>query len=117
MKSIRNNIQLIGHLGRDPEVRDLDNGNKIAKISIATKDIYKNRDGEKVVETQWHNIVAWGKIAENIGVFLKKGNEVALKGKLTHRAYDDKNGIRKYISEIVANEFMLLGQAAKSTDA
>lgn len=114
MKSIRNNIQLIGWLGRDPEIKDLDNGNTLAKVSIATKDVYKNSDGEKIVETQWHNVVAWGRIAENIGVFLKKGNEVALKGKLTHRTYDDKNGVKKYISEIVASEFMLLSQTAKA---
>ncbi len=111
MNNLRNKVQLIGKLGINPEVRSLKDGKKFARLSIATKDVYKNTKGEKVVETQWHNLVAWGKVAENMEVFLKKGNEVAVQGKLQHRSYENKEGIKKYITEIVVMEFMLLSKA------
>ena len=106
MNTLRNSVQLIGNLGKDIELKSFDNGTKLAKFSLATNEFYKNSKGEKVQETQWHNIVAWGKTAEFMDKSLSKGSEVAIKGKLTHRSYDDKNGVTKYISEIVAQEFM-----------
>ena len=111
MNNLRNSVQLIGHLGNNPELKVLEGGKKLATMSMATKDVFKNSKGEKVVETTWHNIVAWGKLAENMEVLLRKGNEVAIKGKLQHNTYVDKDGIKRYHSQIVANEFMLLSKS------
>ncbi len=108
MNNIRNRVQLIGNLGKDVEFKQLENGQSLAKVSIATKDVYKNAKGEKVVDVQWHNLVGWGKTADNMQVFMKKGKEVAIQGKLRHRTYDDKEGVKKYTSEIWVNEFLLL---------
>lgn len=108
MNNLRNNVQLIGNLGKDVEFKTLENGNAIARVTIATKEIYKRNGGDSHVETQWHNLVGWGKVAEIMNVLLKKGKEVAIKGKLTHRSYDDKEGNRRYRSEVVVNEFMLM---------
>ncbi len=113
MNNLRNKVQLIGKLGMNPEMRTFNNGQKLARVSIATKDIFKNAKGEKVVETQWHRLVAWGKTAENMEVFLKKGNEIAVMGRLQHRSYEDKMGNKRNITEISVNEFMLLSSAAK----
>jgi len=110
MSSLRNSVQLIGHLGKDPEVKQLESGRFVAKVSIATNDIYKNAKGEKVIETQWHNLVTWGKNAENMQKICRKGDEVAIQGKLTHRSYEDKEGATKYITEIVVNEFVKLSK-------
>jgi len=108
MSNLRNNVQLIGRLGKTPEVKQLESGRYVANVSIATNDIYKNSKGEKVIETQWHNLVAWGKNAENFQKILNKGDEVAIQGKLTHRSYEDKEGITRYVTEIVVNEFVKL---------
>ena len=108
MNSLRNKVQLIGHLGADVELKTLDNGNSVARISLATNEYYKNKAGEKVTDTTWHNIVAWGKTAELANQLLKKGSEVALEGKLSNRSYEDKEGVKKYVSEVVMNEFLLL---------
>jgi len=108
MSNLRNNVQLIGRLGKNPEVKQLESGRFVANVSIATNDIYKNAKGEKVIETQWHNLVAWGKNAENFQKILGKGDEVAIQGKLTHRSYDDKDGITRYVTEVVVNEFVKL---------
>lgn len=96
----------------DPEVKDLDSGKKLAKFSVATNDYYYNKDGERISETQWHNIIAWGKLAELVDNILKKGKEVALEGKLSNRSYEDSKGNKRYITEIIANEFVLLGKKA-----
>lgn len=109
MNNMRNKVQLIGHLGVDPEVKQLESGKTLAKISLATTERFTNQQGEKVSDTQWHNLVAWGKTAEIAEKFLKKGKEVAIEGKLTSRSYEDKDGIKKYISEVVVNEILLLG--------
>ena len=109
MNNLRNKVQLIGNLGMDPEVKHLTGGKKVAKVSIATKEVYKNAMGEKVTETQWHNLVAWGKTAEIAEKFLKKGIVIAVEGKLVNRSYNDKKGNKKYVSEIVVNEFLILG--------
>jgi single-strand DNA-binding protein len=106
MKAIRNSIQLIGNLGRDVEVVTFDSGTKKATFTIATSESYINKKGEKTEDTQWHNIVAWGKLADLMSTLLEKGNQVLVKGKLVNRSYEDKEGNKKYVSEIVANEFM-----------
>ena len=109
MNALRNRVQLIGNLGNDPEVITLDSGKKLAKFSIATNENYKNAQGEKVTETQWHNVVVWNKTAEIVEKYLSKGNEVAVEGKLTTRSYEDKEGVKKYITEVVVNELLMLG--------
>ncbi len=110
MNTLRNKVQLIGNLGNNPEVVTLDSGKKLAKFSIATNDFYKNANGEKVEDTQWHNVIAWNKTAEIVEKYLVKGNEVAIEGKLTTRSYEDKTGIKKYFTEIVVNELLMLGK-------
>ncbi|MEP2774212.1 MAG: single-stranded DNA-binding protein [Fulvivirga sp.] len=109
MKNLRNSVQLIGRLGKDPEVKTLENGNMIATFSIATSDYYKNAEGEKVEDTQWHNVVAWGKKAELVSSYLKKGNEVAIEGKLIHRNYETSNGEKRYVTEVNMNEMVMFG--------
>ncbi|MEQ8908831.1 MAG: single-stranded DNA-binding protein [Vicingaceae bacterium] len=110
MKNLKNKVQLIGHLGGNPEVKNLEGGKTLAKFSIATNDTYKNAKGEKVEDTQWHNVITWGKTAEIAEKYLKKGSEVAVEGKLTSRSYDDKDGNKKYITEVVVNEILMLGK-------
>ncbi|MDP5198271.1 single-stranded DNA-binding protein [Flavobacterium sp. DG2-3] len=107
---MKNRVQLIGNVGNDPEVKTLENGRKLAHITIATKDYYKNDKGERVEQTEWHRITAWGKTAEIIEKFVVKGKEIGIEGKLTNRSYDDKNGEKRYITEVVANEVLLLGK-------
>tara|TARA_R110001592_G_scaffold186422_2_gene430775 strand:- start:676 stop:1014 length:339 start_codon:yes stop_codon:yes gene_type:complete len=109
MSTLKNKVQLIGNLGNTPEVINLESGKKLAKISVATNETYKNSKGETVKDTQWHNCVAWGKTAEIIEKYLQKGNEVAIEGKLVNRSYEDKNGDKRYITEIVINELLMLG--------
>lgn len=106
MNTIKNQVQLLGHLGKDVELSTYDSGKTKASFSIATNDYYKNNKGEKVEDTQWHNIIAWGKNAELISKILSKGSKVLVKGKLVNRSYEDKNGDKRYITEIVANEFV-----------
>ena len=110
MNALRNKVQLIRNLGQDPEIVNLDNGGKLAKFSVATNEIYKNSKGEKVTDTQWHNVVAWGKTAEIVENYLTKGNEVAVEGKLIHRSYENKEGEKRYITEIKCNELVMLGK-------
>ncbi len=109
MSTLRNKVQLIGNLGNDPEIITLDSGKKLAKFNIATNESYKNTQGEKVTDTQWHNVVAWGKTAEIIESYVTKGKEVAVEGKLTSRSYEDKEGQKRYITEVVCNEILMLG--------
>jgi len=109
MTNLRNNVKLIGHLGKDPEVRTFESGKKMATFSIATSDSYKNQKGEKVQDTQWHNIVIWGKLADIAGQYLKKGSEVAVEGKLVHRVYETTAGEKRYTTEINVNEMLMLG--------
>ncbi|ETN93749.1 single-strand binding protein [Zhouia amylolytica] len=110
MKTLRNRVQLIGNLGNDPEIINLESGKKLAKFSIATNDSYRNAKGELIQETQWHNIVAWGKTAEITEKYLNKGKEVAIDGKLTSRSYETKEGTKRYITEISCNELLMLGK-------
>ncbi|WP_425076258.1 single-stranded DNA-binding protein [Psychroserpens sp. S379A] len=109
MNTLRNKVQLIGNLGNDPEIVNLESGRLLAKFSIATNESYKNAQGEKITDTQWHNVVAWGKTAEIVEKYVTKGKEVAIEGKLTTRAWDDKEGNKRYTTEIVCNELLLLG--------
>jgi len=109
MSTLRNRVQLIGNVGNDPEVKTFDGGKKVANLTIATNESYRNDKGEKVEQTEWHRVVAWGKTAEIIEKYVMKGKEIAIDGKLTHRSYDDKNGEKRYISEVVINEITLLG--------
>lgn len=110
MNSLRNKVQLIGNLGNDPEIITLENGTKLAKFSIATNETYKNAKGEKVTDTQWHNIVAWGKLAEIAEEFLSKGKEIMVEGKLVNRSYETNEGEKRYIAEIKCNELLMLGK-------
>ena len=110
MNALRNKVQLIGNTGNDPEIINLESGKKLAKFSIATNENYNNEKGEKVTDTQWHNVVAWGKTAELIEKYVTKGKEVAIEGKLTHRSYEDKSGEKRYVTEVVAGELLLLGK-------
>ncbi len=108
MNALRNRVQLIGHLGNDPEIKSLNGGKNVARFSMATSESYKKENGDKVTETQWHNIVAWNGTAKIVEKLLKKGSEVVVEGKLTSRSWDDKDGKKHYITEIVANEILLL---------
>ena len=109
LNTLRNKVQLIGNLGNDPEIITLESGKKLAKFSIATNESYKNAMGEKVTDTQWHNIIAWNKTAEIIEKYVTKGNEIAIEGKLTSRSYENKEGEKKNITEVVCNELLMLG--------
>ncbi len=106
---MRNKVQLIGNLGGDPEIKELESGKRFARFSIAINESYKNASGEKVKETQWHNLVAWDKKAEFARKYLKKGSEVVIEGRLNVRNYNDKEGTKKYITEVVVNEIMMIG--------
>ncbi len=106
-----NKVILVGNLGKDPEVRHLDNGRAVANFSLATSEVYKNREGERVTNTEWHNVVLWTPLAEVAERFLKKGGQVYIEGKLTNRSYDDKDGNKRYITEVVGREMTLLGRA------
>nr|AUN35591.1 single-stranded DNA-binding protein [uncultured bacterium] len=109
MNALRNKVQLIGNLGKSPEVRNTESGKKLVKFSLATNEVYHNAKGEKVKETQWHNLIAWGKLADIVEKYLNKGNEVAIEGKLITRNYNDKEGNKKYVTEIQVNELLMLG--------
>ena len=110
MNALKNKVQLIGNLGQDPEIVNMDNGSKLANFSIATSESYKNAQGEKVEDVQWHNVVAWGKTAEIVENYLAKGKQVAVEGKLTHRSYETKEGEKRYITEVRCNELLMLGK-------
>ena len=113
MKNLRNKVQLIGNLGKDPEVKQLESGKTLAKLSLATSENYKNADGEKVTDTQWHNLVAWGKTAQIAEKYLKKGDKIAIEGKLINRSYEDKEGVKRYVTEVLVSEILMLGSKNK----
>ena len=106
-----NKVILLGNLGKDPEVRRLDDGRGVANFSLATSETYKNKSGEKVTNTEWHNIVLWSPLADIAENYLKKGSQVYIEGKISNRSYEDKDGVKKYISEVVGREITLLGRA------
>jgi single-strand DNA-binding protein len=113
MYALKNKVQLIGNLGNAPEVKTTESGKKLARFSVATNESYRNTKGEKVTETTWHNLVAWGKVADIAEKYLNKGSEVAIEGKLINRSYTDKDGNKKYITEVQVNELLMLGSKAE----
>ncbi|NJO24650.1 MAG: single-stranded DNA-binding protein [Bacteroidia bacterium] len=116
MYALKNKVQLIGNLGNNPDVRTTEGGKKWARFSVATNEVYRNAKGDKVTETQWHYLVAWGKVAEIAEKYLQKGSEVAIEGKLVNRSYTDKDGVKKYVTEVQVNELLMLGAKATATD-
>ncbi len=109
-----NQVILIGNLGKDPEVRRLENGAAVAKFSLATNESYKDKEGNQVKQTEWHNIVCWRWLAEIAEKYLKKGSLIYLEGKLTYREYTDKDNQKKYFTEIVASNFKMLDRKSDS---
>jgi single-strand DNA-binding protein len=110
MNTLRNKVQLIGNLGNDPEIITLDGGKKLAKFSLATNEYYKDADGQKQTKTDWHNLVAWNKTAEIIENYVTKGKEIAIEGKLINRSWDDKEGNKRYITEVVVSEVLMFSK-------
>lgn len=113
MSTLKNHVQLIGNVGQEPTITNLESGKKVARFSIATNEYYKDAKGKKQTETNWHTVVAWGKTAEIIEKYVDKGKEVGVTGKLKSRSYEDKEGIKRYVTEIEANEILLLGSKDK----
>ncbi len=110
MNALRNKVQLIGHLGADPKVMTFDSGRIKATMRLATSDVYKDNDGNRVSTTQWHNLVIWGNRAKVVEKYLKKGAEIAVDGKLTYRTYENGNGEKRFLTEVVVNDFVMLGK-------
>lgn len=108
MKNLRNQVQLIGRLGADPEISEFSTGNQKAFMSIATSETYKNKSGEKVTDTQWHHVVAWNGNAKYAKNYLTKGTEVMVQGKLVNRSYEDKTGTTRYVTEVVVDQMLIL---------
>lgn len=110
-----NKAILVGRLGKDPESRFTGDGSQVCNFSLATDESYKDKNGEKVQKTEWHNIVAWRKLAEICATYLKKGSLVYIEGKIQTRSYDDKEGVKRYATEIVASEMKMLDAKGKDT--
>ena len=109
MSTLKNSVKLIGNVGQTPEIKELENGNKVANFSLATNETYYNKQGEKVTQTYWHNLVAWGKTAEIVENYVQKGKQIAIEGKLTNRSYEGQDGQKRYVTEVLVNEIVLLG--------
>ena len=112
MNTLRNSVRLVGNLGMDPEVKNFESNKKLTRLSIATNESYKNDKGEKITDTQWHYLVFWGAQATLAEDYLKKGDEVAVEGKLASRSYTDKDGNKRYVTEVVVNEFLKMNKQA-----
>jgi single-strand DNA-binding protein len=110
MKNLRNQVQLIGRLGADPEVKSLNSGTKVAHFSLATSDFYKDKEGNKVEDTQWHRIVAWNGNATFSEKYLKKGMEIMISGKLVYGSFEDKSGVKRYTTDIVCHDILILSK-------
>ena len=110
MSTLRNKVQLIGRLGQDPEIITFEDGNKLAKFSLATDDSYKDKSGNKVERTYWHSVVVKNGLVKVVEDYVTKGKEIAIEGKLTNRSWDDKDGNKHYVTEIVANELLMLSK-------
>lgn len=113
MSNLRNSVRLMGHLGQNPEVRTTPTGKKVVNFSLATNENYTDTNGEKVTETMWHNIIVWGRQADIAEKYLEKGKEICVEGKIANRNYVDKNGIKKYVTEIIVSEILMLGTKEK----
>ncbi len=109
MSTLKNKVQLIGNVGQDPEITVLESGKKVTRFSMATNQYYKNDKGEKTQITYWHNMVAWGKTAEVISTYVLKGREIAIEGKLVSRNYENEQGEKRTITEVVISEVLFLG--------
>jgi single-strand DNA-binding protein len=107
MKTL-NQVQLIGHLGKEPEIKIVSESSKVARFSLATSEKFTNKEGDKVERTQWHNIVIWGSLCEIVEKFVHKGDLCYLNGKVEYRSFDDSEGVKKYITEIVCNHLLIL---------
>ena len=105
-----NKVILIGYLGKDPEIRHLEANTSVATFSLATTESYTNKEGKRIDQTEWHNIVAWRGLAEISAKYLQKGKQVYIEGKIRSRSYDDKDGNKRYVTEIVADTLTLLGK-------
>jgi len=105
-----NKVILVGNLGKDPEIRHLENGTAVANFTIATSESYKDKSGARVDQTEWHNIVVWRKLAEIAESYLKKGSQIYLEGKLRTRSWEDQQGNKRYTTEVVADTFTMLGK-------
>jgi len=114
MYALTNKVQLIGNLGNAPAIKTLDGGKKMARFSVATNETYLDRTGRKETETTWHNIIAWGKVAEIAEKYLVKGKEVVIEGKLVNRTYNDKDGNKQSITEVQVNEILLIGEKERA---
>ncbi len=108
MSSIKNHVQLIGNVGQEPTVTNLESGKKVARLSLATNENYKNNKGDKQTDTNWHTVVAWGKVADIVEKYVVKGKEIGITGKLKTRTYTTEDGNQRYVTEVVANEILLL---------
>ncbi len=109
MNTLKNNVKLVGNVGAEPVITNLDNGKKVARFSLATNETFKNSKGEKQTDTNWHTLIAWGKAAEIVEKYVTKGKEIAIDGKLTSRSYETKENEKRYVTEVVVNEILLLG--------
>jgi single-strand DNA-binding protein len=116
MYTLRNRVQLIGYVGNQPDIRTTEKGKKWLRFSIATHEVYRSAKGEKVNETQWHSLVAWGKTAEIAEKYISKGSEIAVEGKLINYSYLDKEGNKKYMTEVQVNQLLLLGDKTTIED-
>jgi len=111
-----NKAILVGNVGKDPEVRYLEGGASVASFSLATTEVYKNKNGEKVSQTEWHNIVAWRHLADLAEKYINKGKQLYIEGRITNRSWEDKDGVKRYTTEIVANTIQLLGRKGDEVD-
>lgn len=114
MNNLRNSVRLLGKLGNNPEITEFDNGKKKARMSMATTEIYRNAQGEKVSDTQWHHLVAWGPAAVLAEKLLQRGSDLAVEGRLVHRNFEDKEGKTRYVTEVVVHSFMMIGRKAEA---
>ncbi len=110
MNALRNKVQLIGRLGQDPEIINFNDGNKMAKFSLATDDSYKDKNGNKVERAYWHNVVVRGGLVNVVENYISKGKEIAVEGKLTNRSYETASGEKRYVTEILCNELLMLSK-------
>lgn len=110
MGKLNNRALLTGNVGQDPEIINLDSGGKIAKFSLATNDVYTNSQGEKVTKTEWHNVIAWNKLAEIIENYVEKGSRLSIDGQIQYKNYENSEGKKVYYTEIQANEILMLGK-------
>ena len=112
MNTVKNRVQLIGNLGSTPEVKDLENGNKVARFSLAVTSSYTSKTGEKITDVQWHSVIAWNGLADIAGRILQKGTQVTVDGRLQKRSYTNKEGVKRSSTEVVANELFVMQQKA-----